>query len=135
MASVIIDGRNSSKFLNAYSDLTAFEIGPDQNGQNMFKGWNAGNNISIYDYFDREIRRKHQQDLDLGVILWVDAVSRGITNPEDRHGSQVLNMMPNGGFVATNHAYQIGTVSTTNFTPRVETFLWSMNYDGLNLVR
>lgn len=134
MASILIDGQQSATFLSNYANLAAFEIGPDQSGQNVFKGWNSGNNVSIYDYFDREIRRRHGQDLDLGVILWVDATSRGVTNPDNKHGSQVLNMTPNGGFVATNHAYQVNTVSSTNFTPRVETFLLSMNYDGLNLV-
>jgi hypothetical protein len=144
MASIIIDGQRSDRFmtdstgsasLSPYTNLAAFEIGPDQSGQNVFKGWNSGNNIPIYDYYDREMRRHHGQDLDPGVILWVDAVSRGVTNPDNRHGSQVLNMTPNGGFVATNHAYQVNTVSTSNsITPRVETFLLSMNYDGLNLV-
>ena len=134
MVSIIIDGQQSNTFLSAWSNLTAFELGPDQSGQNVFKGWNSGNNVSIYDYFKREVRLQHGQDLDLGVIAWVDAPSRGVTNPDNRHGGQVLNMMPNGGFVATNHAYQVGTVSSVNFTPRVETFLVSMNYDGLKLV-
>ena len=134
MVSIIIDGQQSNTFLSAWSNLTAFELGPDQSGQNVFKGWNSGNNVSIYDYFKREVRLQHGQDLDLGVIAWVDEPSRGVTNPDNRHGGQVLNMMPNGGFVATNHAYQVGTVSSVNFTPRVETFLVSMNYDGLKLV-
>lgn len=141
MVSIIIDGARSDRFMsdstgstgNPYSNLSAFEIGPDQSGQNVFKGWNSGNNVSIYDYYDREIRRRHGQDLDPGVIVWVDAVTRGVTNPDNRHGTQVLNMTPNGGFVATNHAYQVVNTGTV-CTPRVETFLLSMNYDGLNLV-
>lgn len=132
---IVIDGQQSNSFISNYSNLTAFELSPDQSGQNVFKGWNSGNNISIYDYFDREMRHPHGQDLDLGVICWVDAPARGITNPENRHGGQVLNMQPNGGFVATNHAYQVGAVSSANsITPRVEMFLISMNYDGLKLV-
>lgn len=134
MASVIIDGNQSNTFMSNYANLLAFELGPDQSGQNLFKGWNAGNNVSIYDYYLMEVREQYRQDLDLGVIMWVDACTRGITNPTDRVGSQVLNMSPNGGFVATNHAYQVNTVSSATITPRVETFLYSVNYDGLKLV-
>lgn len=140
VVSVIIDGQQSNTFLSNYSNLSAFEIGPDQSGQNIYQGWNSGNNISIYDYFDRQVRRVHGQDMDLGVVVWVDAPARGVTNPENRHGGQTLNMYPANqsplppGFVATNHGYQVNTVSSSNsITPRVETFLWSMNYDGLKL--
>jgi len=135
MIAIIIDGQQSNSFMSNYANLLAFELGPDQSGQNLFKGWNAGNNVSIYDYFQMEVRDKYKQDLDLGVIVWVDACTRGIVNPNDRVGSQVLNMSPNGGFVATNHAYQVNAVSTSNgITPRVEVLMYSMNYDGLKLV-
>lgn len=134
MASIVIDGNQSSTFA-ALSNLTGFQLSPDGTGQNVFKNWNVSNNVSIYDYFDRDMRRIHGQDLDPGVILWVDAPARGITSPDNRHGHQVLNMMPNGGFTAATHAYQVGSVTTTTsgLTPRVETFLLSMNYDGLRM--
>jgi hypothetical protein len=136
MISIIIDGQQSNTFLSSWNNLTAFAIGPDAGGQNFFRGYNAGNNIPIWDYFDREWRLPHGQDLDLGVLAWVDAPSKGVTNPENRHGSQVLNMDPsNGGFVSTNHYYQVGAVSTANnIVPRVETFLVSMNKQGLKIV-
>ena len=134
VVSVVIDGGQSNTFATI-SNFTGFELSPDGTGQNVFKNWNISNNVSIYDYFDREVRRVHGQDLDPGVILWVDAPGRGITNPDNRHGHQVLNMQPNGGFTAATHAYQMGTVtsSTSGLTPRVETFLVSMNYDGLRI--
>lgn len=134
MVSLIIDGGQSNTFATL-SNITGFQLSPDGTGQNVFKNWNISNNVSIYDYFDREVRRVHGQDLDPGVIVWVDAPARGITNPDSRHGHQVLNMQPNGGFTAATHAYQVGSVttSTSGLTPRVETFLCSMNYDGLRI--
>jgi hypothetical protein len=142
VASIIIDGNSSTQFMSAtggstnpYSNLVGFELSPDGVGQNLFKNWNISNNVSIYDYYDREIRRVHGQDLDPGVILWVDAASRGIVDPDNRNGHQVLNMQPNGGYTAATHAYQVNnvTTTTTGLTPRVETFLLSMNYDGLRI--
>ena len=133
--SLIIDGQQSNTFLSSWNNLTAFAIGPDAGGQNFFQGWNSGNNVPIWDYFDRNWRLPHGQDMDLGVLVWVDAPARGITNPRSRHGTQVLNMEPNGGFVSTNHYYQVNTVSSSNgITPRVETFLVSMNKQGLKIV-
>jgi len=135
VVSVIIDGQQSNTFLSSWNNLTAFAIGPDASGQNYFYGFNDGNNVPIWDYFDRFMRLLHGQDPDLGVLVWVDAPSRGVTNPENRHGTQVLNMEPNGGFVSTNHSYQVGAVSNANgITPRVETFLVSMNKQGLKII-
>lgn len=132
--SIIIDG-NQSNIFAAHSNITGFQLSPDGTGQNYFKNWNISNNVSIYDYYDRDVRRVHGQDFDPGVIVWVDAPARGLSNPDNRNGHQVLNMQPNGGFTAATHAYQVGSVTTTTtgLTPRVETFLVSMNYDGLRL--
>lgn len=132
--SVVIDGGQSNQFATL-SNFSGFELSPDGTGQNVFKNWNISNNVSIYDYYDREIRRVHGQDLDPGVIVWVDAPARGVANPSNRHGHQVLNMQPQGGFTAATHAYQVNSVttSTSGLTPRVETFLVSMNYDGLRI--
>jgi hypothetical protein len=41
--------------------------------------------------------------------------------------------MQAGGYPATTHAYLVNSVSSANFTPRVETFLLSMNYNGLKI--
>lgn len=141
VCSIIIDGNSSKQFMSAtsgtnpYTNLVGFELSPDGVGQNLFKNWNISNNVSINDYYDREIRRVYKQDLDPGVLMWVDAASRGITTPDNRNGHQVLNMSPNGGYTAATHAYQVNnvTTATSGLTPRVETFLLSMNYDGLRI--
>jgi hypothetical protein len=142
VVSLIIDGNSSAQFMsstggdtNPYDNLVGFELSPDGTGQNLFRNWNISNNISIYDYYDREIRRKIGQDLDPGVIVWVNAPMAGISNPDNRNGHQPLNMQPNGGYTASTHAYQVNnvTTSTSGLTPRVETFLLSMNYDGLRI--
>lgn len=142
VCSIIIDGNSSTQFMSAtggstnpYTNLVGFELSPDGVGQNLFKNWNISNNVGINDYYDREIRRKYRQDLDPGVLMWVDAATRGITNADNRHGHQVLNMQPNGGYTAATHAYQVNNVTsnTSGLTPRVETFLLSMNYDGLRI--
>ena len=132
VASVIIDGVQLNQF-TTYGNLLGFALAADTSGQNLFKAWNISNNISIYDYFDREVRRIYGQDLDPGVIMWVDAVTRGVNDADNRNGHQVLNMNPNGGYTATNHRYSVSSVSSTLTTPRVETFLLSMNYNGLQL--
>ncbi len=129
--SVIIDGVQSNQFATL-ANITSFALSPDTAGQNTFKSWNYNNNVSIYDYFDREIRRIHGQDLDPGVICWVDAPARGIADSDNRNGHQTLNMEPNGGYTATTHRYQVGAVGSV-CTPRVETFLVSMNKDGLRI--
>jgi hypothetical protein len=142
VCSIIIDGNSSTQFMSAtggstnpYTNLVGFELSPDGVGQNLFKNWNISNNVSIYDYYDREVRRIHGQDLDPGVVLWVDAAARGIVDPDNHNGHQILNMQPNGGYTAATHAYQVNNVTTTTsgLTPRVETFLLSMNYDGLRI--
>ena len=129
--SLVIDGVQSSKFATI-GNLAQFELSPDSVGQDKFKSWNVANNVSVYDYYDR-VRRRYGQDLDEGVIVWVDAPCAGIVDSDARNGQQVLNMR-DGGFPATTHGYLVNSVSNTNIAPRVETFLISMNYAGLKVL-
>lgn len=136
--SVLIDGQTAGKF-STIANVTAFQLSADSVGQLNFYSFNVANNIPIYDYYDRLVRRVHGQDLDQGVFLWVDAPARGVLDSDNRNGLQVLNMQP-GGYPAATHAYQVtgvGGLAPTDggakATPRVETFLISMNYNGLRL--
>ena len=128
--SVLMDGLQSTAF-STIANLTQFELSADSVGQQNFQVWNVSNNISVYDYYN-EIRREVGQDLDVGVVLWVAAPERGVVDSSNRNGLQVLNMQ-SGGFPAATHAYQVLSVSSTNYTPRVETFVISLNYSGLRL--
>jgi hypothetical protein len=140
VCAVIIDGNQSTDFC-LLSNLTAFALSPDQNGTQLFMGWNYANNISIYDFFDRYIRRNLGQDLDEGVLPWVVGPGRGTIDPDLRNGSQWLNMTA-GGFPTATTIYQLGTtgsqVKPAGFAgaatvPRVETFLISENPAGLHV--
>lgn len=136
--SVLIDGVTAGKF-STISNVTQFQLSADSVGQQNFMSFNVANNIPTGDYYDRLIRRVHGCDLDEGVFLWVDAPARGRNDPDDRMGVQTLNMQP-GGYPAATHAYQVSSVGTlaptdggAKATPRVETFLVSLNYNGLRL--
>jgi hypothetical protein len=140
VVSVIIDGQQANQFLSltsqagSTSNLTGMTLGPDQVGQQTWLNWNIANNVSVNDYFDRFVRRPHGQDLDNGVIAWIDAPARGVLDADNRNGQQFLNMYP-GGFPAATHSYQVGTTASplTGVTPRVETFLVSVNTAGLKV--
>lgn len=138
VVSIIIDANQYSSFA-ALSNITGFECGPDQVGQQTFVNWNISNNVSIYDYFDRNIRRPFGQDLDDGVIVWVAGPGRGVINSSNRNGIQYLNMYP-GGFPAFTHSYQVGSTGGQATVDgyaapaaRVETFLVSENSAGLKV--
>lgn len=138
VVSVLIDGQTAGKF-STIANVTQMQLSADSVGQQNFVSYNIANNIPTGDYYDRQIRRVHGQDLDEGVFLWVDAPCRGIPDPDNRTGVQTLNMQP-GGFPAATHAYQVTAVGGltptdggTKATPRVETFLVSLNYNGLRL--
>lgn len=137
---IIIDGNQSNQFM-ALSNLSGFEIDPDQVGNNKFVSWNTGNNVPIYDFYDRQIRRPFGQDFDDGVIPWIVGPCRGIINASNRNGTQFLNMYP-GGFPAATHKYQVNSVGSQSVpagftgqttTPRVEMFLVSENSAGLTV--
>lgn len=130
--SLVIDGNQSTSFIDAaVANLTQFQLSADSVGQQNFMSWNVSNNISVFDYYHRR-RLEWGQDLDPGVLVWVNAPTRNVVNSDNRNGTQVLNMMA-GGYPAATHAYQVTSTSSTNFTPRVETFLISMNYNGLKI--
>lgn len=130
VVSIVIDGLQSNQFATL-GNLTQLQLSADSVGQQNFQSYNVSNNISIYDYYDRN-RRRYGQDLDPGVIPWIDAPTHNIPDADNRNGVVVLNMQA-GGYPATTHAYQVSSVSSSNFTPRVETFLVSMNYAGLKI--
>ena len=138
VVSVLIDGQTAGKF-STIANVTSFQLSADSVGQQNFMSFNIANNIPTGDYYDRLIRRIHGQDLDEGVFLWVDGPCRGTRDADDRTGVQTLNMQP-GGYPASTHAYQVtavGGLAPTDggakATPRVETFLVSLNYNGLRL--
>lgn len=136
--SIVIDGQTAGAF-SSENNITQLQLSADSVGQQNFFSYNVANNIPTGDFYDRMVRRVHGQDLAEGVILWVDAPCRGTRDADDRTGVQVLNMQP-GGYPAATHAYQVGAVGGATPTdggskpvPRVETFLVSMNYNGLRL--
>jgi hypothetical protein len=139
--SIIIDGAvtTGATTFGTLANIAGFELSPDQVGQQVFMNWNISNNISIYDYYDRYIRRPFRQDLDDGVIVWVAGPNRGVIDAGNRNGTQALNMYP-GGFPACTHSYQMNSYTYQSTidgfaacTPRVETFLISENSAGLKV--
>lgn len=139
VVSYIIDGQVNGKYATQ-SNITSLQLSADAIGKENFFSYNVANNIPISDFFDRMGRRLHGQDLPPGIIVWVDAPSRGTVDSDDRDGMQTLNMRP-GGYPATTHAYQMVAVGAATpvdanpkATPRVETLLVSLNEEGLKLV-
>ncbi len=127
-ASVIIDGVQSTAFTTE-ANVTSIELDQDAAGQNKFWYYGAGNNTDFANYLER-IRHTFGQDLDMGVILWTDATQFGTVDADNADGTQVLDMRA-GHWSNVNYGVQVGSVSTTNFTPRIETYLFSMNDAGL----
>jgi hypothetical protein len=130
VCSILIDGRQSNQFAT-WNNVNQFQFSPDLVGQHSFMAFNVANNIPIWEwFFDR--RDQWGQDLDPGVFMWIAANSAGVPAPSLRNGSHALNMR-SGGYPAASHAYQVNAVNSANITPRVETFLVSMNPDGLRI--
>lgn len=130
MAAIIIDGQQSTSFISGYSNLTSFGLAADPTFRHFFYNANISNNIPIYDFFDRQ-RRQLRQDLDEGVLLWVNGPGRGVVNATNRNGSQYLNCYADG-FPGATHGYQVGATGTV-CTPRVELFMVSKNRQGLSV--
>jgi hypothetical protein len=130
IVSVVIDGNASNKF-TAVTNLTGIELDQDSVGQNKFFLYNSGvNNVSVYDYY-WNIRTTYQQDMPEGVVIWQHAEAFGQENPDNRMGNAALNMMT-GGWTDVHHAYVLTTVNGLGtVTPRVETYLLSLNPTGL----
>lgn len=128
VTSVVIDGNSSTVFC-ATSNLAVIELDQDAAGQNKFWQFGSANNTNLYDYYSR-MRRIYGQDLDPGVILWVNATQFNTVDNDNSDGNQVLDMS-SGKWTDVNIGLQVSSVSTSNFTPRVETYLFSRNDAGL----
>jgi hypothetical protein len=128
VVSVIVDGNQSNLFA-ATTNVLQLEMDQDSVGQNRFYMYGQ-NNVSINDFWER-IRRIWGQDFDQGVIPWVVAESYGQENPDNRMGNQALNMTA-GGWTDVNLGYMLGSVNGLGtVVPRVETYLISLNPEGL----
>lgn len=130
MAAIVIDGQQSNAFISGYSNLTSFGLAADPTFRHFFSNYGISNNIPIYDNFDRQ-RRQLKQDLDEGVLLWVNGPGRGVVNATNRNGSQYLNCYSDG-YPGATHGYQVGAVGSV-CTPRVELFMVSKNRQGLTV--
>ena len=130
VVSVIIDGVQSTTF-STPANITQIELDQDAAGQNKFWLYGPPNNTTYYDYAER-MRQYYGQDLDIGVIDWVNALQFNSIDVDDQNGNQPLNMT-SGAWTDVNYGVQVGATSTANFTPRVETYLFSRNDAGLVL--
>jgi hypothetical protein len=128
---ICMDGVTANAF-TALSNVARIELDMDSVGQNVFRAYGTGTNLDVYDFYE-QIRDTYQQDFDEGVIPWVLGASRGINNPDNRDGVQLLNMTP-GGWTDVNVGVQFTSVSTSNYTPRIALYLVSVNPAGLKLV-
>jgi hypothetical protein len=132
VVAIIIDGQQSTSFISGNSNLTSFGLSPDFTAQQYFEAWNIANNISIYDYFQLRVRQMIGEDmLQQGIIPWVVAPLRNISDADNRNGAQYLNMYAEG-FPAATHVYQVGATGSVT-TARVELFLCSKNRSGLKI--
>lgn len=127
---VVIDGQQSTSFISGLSNLTSFGLSPDATLQQYLVNIGVSNNIPIYDWFDRR-RRELGQDLDEGVINWVNAPTRGVVDSSNRNGTQYLNCYADG-YPAATHVYQVGATGSVCI-PRVEMFLVSKNRQGIKV--
>lgn len=128
---VVVDGNQSNKF-SALTNLTSFGMDQDSVGQNKFFLYGTGTNQAVYDYYELT-RKRIGQDLDEGVFPFVVAPSYGQENTDNREGTMILNMQP-GGWTDANVELIAGTVGgVVGITPRVETYLYSLNPAGLVL--
>lgn len=131
--SFVVDAVQANKYA-AVTNIQRLALNKDQVGQNRFWEMGSGTDQSIYDYYE-DIRFQLGQDFDEGVVLWNYAPSAGTIFPGNNDGIQVLNMTP-GGFVNVSHEYLLGTIGAlSGVTPRVETYLISLNRQGLQQVQ
>jgi hypothetical protein len=129
-AAIIIDGQQSNTFISNLANLTSFGLAADPTFRQYFANFGISNNIPTYDWFDYQ-RRQSQQDFDEGVILWVNAPTRGVVDPSNRNGTAYLNCYGDG-YPGATHGYQVGAVGAV-CTPRVELFIVSKNRQGLQV--
>jgi hypothetical protein len=129
-ASVIIDGNQSTSFA-ATSNIQSIMLSKDAAMQNLFWQYGSANNTSYSLYAD-QFRHDHGQDLAPGVVIWADALHRNTIDLSNCNGMQFLNMAE-GAWTNTYYGVQVGSVTSTYITPRVVTWLWTMNDAGLVL--
>lgn len=130
VCSLLIDGTSATAFATS-TNITVLRFAQDMVGQNSFIKYGLDSNVSVFDFFFQR-RMQYGQDLDEGVIVWVDAMTRGIVDPDNRHGEQALNMEADGWSSAT-HGYQTTTINSLGTFGRIETFLLSLNSKGLKI--
>lgn len=130
VVSLFIDGTSSTSFATT-TNWSVLRFAQDMVGQNSFVKYGLDSNVSVFDWFYQR-RQQYGQDLDEGVVVWVDAMTRGIVDSDNRHGEQALNMEADGWTSAT-HGYQTSTINTAGTFGRIETFLLSLNTKGLKI--
>lgn len=130
VVSLFIDGTSATAFATS-TNLSVLRFAQDMVGQNSFIKYGLDSNVAVMDFFLQR-RMQYGQDLDEGVVVWVDAMTRGIVDPDNRHGEQALNMEADGWTSAT-HGYQTSTINSLGTFGRVETFLLSLNTKGLKI--
>lgn len=127
--SIIVDGNQSSKFA-ADSNIAGIELDQDFAGQNAFFRFGVqGSNVNFIDYRER-FRTFLGQDIDEGVIPWVPGPAFYGLNPDNQEGGSYLNTLP-GGWTDVSYGVQVTSVSSATITPRVETFIATVNPMGL----
>ena len=131
LLAVVVDGNQSNKFA-ALTNVIAFGMDQDSVGQNRFFLFGQGTNQAIYDWYEQQ-RKRVGQDIDEGVFPFIVAPTYGQENPSNREGTMVLNMQP-GGWTDCNLEFTVTSVGgVAGITPRIETYLYSLNPAGLVL--
>ena len=133
VVSILVDGQQSGKF-STIGNIQALALAKDAVLSNRFFGFGAQyGNIAVSNFFER-LRRRYGQDLsDDGVIVWVDALTDNVIDPDTREGVNVLNMTSNG-WTDVHHGYQVGAVgAVATITPRVVTHVFAINPAGLGI--
>ncbi len=127
---VVIDGQQSSKFCDE-SNILGIKMTRDSTGTKVMWGFGDNGNVPM-DVWWMEQRRVYGQDMDKGVITWVDATQNGIHDPSNSEGSQTLNMMGGSynGFTDVHLQYKLSAVGSV-CNPRVELFLVSFDPEGM----
>lgn len=129
LITILIDGNQSTKFA-AVSNISVLQLAQDQQGQNSFWKYGAETNVPVTEWFGL-LRWIFGQDVDEGVIPWVYAPGAGINDPDNRSGTQVLNMTDSGWPAATVAAQITSAGSVAGINPRMMQFVVCKNTQGL----
>ncbi len=129
--SVLIDAQLSTKFC-AVNNFVALEFAQDNVGSDTFWKYALDTNVSIQDYF-MDKRRVYGQDLDAGVIVWLDGPTHGLQDPSSHDSGTWLDMRK--GWPSASIAAQVTTIGAlAGVTPRLETIVVTFNDDGLRVL-